>query len=73
MIVDRLAQQQRERLVREALVANDRLVASLAEWVGRDRSGYDWQCGMPWRIESQIALMLQEINHRLEKCNESNA
>ena len=65
--MDRPAQAQRDNLVRSALAANDRLVRHLAEWAGRDLSGYDWQNGLPWRIENEIALMLKRINEILEK------
>lgn len=64
--MNRPDQAKRERLVREVLAGNDRLVLCLAEWVGRDLSGYDWQCGLPWRIENEIALMLKGINGILE-------
>ena len=60
------AQAQRDNLVRSALAANDRLVRHLAEWAGRDLSGYDWQSGLPWRIENAIARMLKGINEILE-------
>jgi hypothetical protein len=63
-------QSERERLVREALGLDDRLVWCLAEWVGRDLSGIDWQPGLPWRIENQITGLLKDINHRLEKNHE---
>ena len=65
--MDRPAQAQRDNLVRAALAGNDRLVRHLAEWVGRELSGYDWQNGLPWRIENEIALMLKGINAILEK------
>ena len=61
------AQAQRDNLVRSALAANDRLVRHLAEWAGRDLSGYDWLNGLLWRIENEIALMLKGINEILEK------
>ncbi len=57
----------RDMLVRNALAGNDRLIRHLAEWVGRDLSGYDWLSGLPWRIENEIALMLKGINEILEK------
>ena len=58
----RPAQAERDKLVRAALAGNDRLVRHLAEWAGHDLSGYDWQNGLPWRIENEIALMLKGIN-----------
>ncbi len=65
--MDRPAHAQRDELVRNALAINDRLVRHLAQWVGRDLSGYDWQNGLPWRIENEIAVMLKGINEILEK------
>ncbi|NNM65782.1 MAG: hypothetical protein HKL99_14465 [Burkholderiales bacterium] len=65
--MDRPAQAQRDELVRNALARDDRLVRHLADWIGRDLSGYDRQNGLPWRIESEIALMLNGINELLEK------
>ena len=65
--MDRPAQAERDKLVRAALASNDRLVRHLAEWACRDLSGYDWQNGLPWRIENAIALMLKGINGILEK------
>lgn len=62
----------REGLVREALGLDARLVWCLAEWVGRDLAGVDWQSGLPWRIESQITSLLRGINHRLENRHGGN-
>jgi hypothetical protein len=64
--MNRPTQARREMLVRSALAGNDRLIQHLAEWVGRDLSGYDWQSGLPWRIESEIAFTLKTINRILE-------
>ena len=64
--MDRPTQARRQTLVRNALAGNDRLIQCLAEWVGRDLSGYDWQSGLPWRIESEIAFTLKAINRILE-------
>jgi hypothetical protein len=69
-MMNRLSQSNREALVRESLGLDDRLVWCLAEWVGRDLSGVDWQLGLPWRIENQITSLLKEINQRLEKPHE---
>ena len=69
--MNRPSQPERERLVREALALDDRLVQCLAEWVGRDLSGIDWQSGrLPWRIENQITGLLKEINQDLENRHE---
>lgn len=65
-----LSQTEREALVREALTLDDWLIRCLAEWVGRDLSGIDWESGLPWRIENRIRESLLEINSRLEKCDE---
>ncbi|SCC93530.1 hypothetical protein THIX_60745 [Thiomonas sp. X19] len=55
-------QAQREALVRQSLVQDDRLVRLLAEWVGRNLSGYDWQDSIPWRIEREISVFIQRVN-----------
>lgn len=64
-----MSQIEREALVREALALDGWLIRCLAEWVGRDLSGIDWESGLPWRIETRIRELLQEINSRLEKCD----
>lgn len=60
-------QAQREALVRQSLVQDDRLVRLLAEWVGRDLSGYDWQDSIPWRIEREITVFIQSVNRLVKQ------
>jgi hypothetical protein len=62
-----LTQALREALVREALAADDRLVRLLAEWVGRDLSGYAWQDSIPWRIENEIVVFIRTVNRLLKQ------
>ncbi|MHB1668667.1 MAG: hypothetical protein ACYCSR_08970 [Thiomonas sp.] len=62
-----LTQALREALVREALAADDRLVRLLAEWVGRDLSGYAWQDSIPWRIERGITAFIQSVNRLVKQ------
>lgn len=55
-------QADRERIVISALADSPMLVRALAEWVGRPLDGYDWQGGIPWRIEIEITYFLRELN-----------
>lgn len=56
------SQADRERIVIGALADAPLLVRALAEWVGRPLDGCDWQGGIPWRIEIEIAHFLRELN-----------
>lgn len=45
-----------------AVLSDPFLTRAVAEWIGQPMTGYDWQAGLPYRIELAVRLAMKAVN-----------